>query len=87
MIMTHGGRPTRDGPGRSHPAPLTRYGSERLNSSSRGLLSTDNSRIETPTFGQTWELDQTGNWDRFTEFDDQGAAFSGPRSVALAERS
>jgi hypothetical protein len=27
MIITHGGRPTRDGPGRSHPAPLTRYGS------------------------------------------------------------
>jgi RHS repeat-associated protein len=48
----------------------------RLSAAARGVLSTDNSRIDTmPTFSQTWALDSTGNWDQFTEFDDQGSTF------------
>jgi RHS repeat-associated protein len=51
-------------------------GMHRLKSAARGVLNGAYTAVDSPSFGQTWQLDQTGNWDRFTEFDDQGTTFT-----------
>ena len=51
-------------------------GVQRLVNAARGLLSEDNTRLTAGTFGQTWNLDATGNWSAFNQFDAQTGTFS-----------
>lgn len=59
----------------------TQDGLHRLQSAARGFLNDANGQpantsIPTSSFGQTWDLDSTGNWSRFQEYNDQGSQFS-----------
>lgn len=62
-------------PASGDPKPFdeiyTYDGMPRLKSAARGVLNGTNTAVDSPTFGQAWELDQTGNWDRFTEYDNE----------------